>query len=579
VTRLHAALARRRNRWLLLGAAVVLVTLGAVAAELLRIRDDLYAGRDALTGIDLSTVDDRGGLAAVADRAADRIDAAASRARTSPVLRALSVVPFVGRQVDAVRDMTAAVEAISDQGREAAAGIEAAIGEASGPSDRLEVVRAVDAELVRLAERLDEVGIRRRSWLLPPLHDAQDDLSIELADARSDIDRSRRLTETLHAFLSGPRRYLVLGGNNAEMRAVAIPTTSGIAAVAGGTIEVGEFSGATDTIELPEPGVPVPLEYENVYGWLNGDRGYRTTLATANWPVAARIVGDITAANQYGPVDGVIYVDTVTLATLLAVIGPVEVDGVEYRADNVLQELLYENYLEYRTLEESPERRELQSRVAQAIFDALNERDFDILELAGALSDMARGRHLLAWSADESENDLWESFEADGRLRSDGIGVVSQELGASKLDYFTYLDVEVDAEQVEDDVRQVTMAVTITNPDHPETSPYIDGGGMYADPGEYGAFLVAYLPAGAFDIRSSAGFTHHGPDGPMYAAGSILRVPEGETRTVEIIFSLSAGREVLTVMPAARIFGTKWTWGDQERRDFLPFEIDLSEID
>ena len=64
MTRLHAALARRRNRWLLLAAAFALAIVGAVTVELLRIRDDLYAGRDALTGIDLSTVDDRGGLAA-----------------------------------------------------------------------------------------------------------------------------------------------------------------------------------------------------------------------------------------------------------------------------------------------------------------------------------------------------------------------------------------------------------------------------------------------------------------------------------------------------------------------------------
>jgi hypothetical protein len=261
------------------------------------------------------------------------------------------------------------------------------------------------------------------------------------------------------------------------------------------------------------------------------------------------------------------------------VIGPVEVDGVEYRADNVLPELLYRNYLRFGTAEDNPERKALQSEVAQAIFDALDTRDVDILELAGLLSDMARGRHLLAWSEDEAEDELWQAFGADGALRSDTIGVVSQELGASKLDYFTTLEVELDARLVESDEREVTLRVTIVNPEHPETSAYIDGGGFYARPGEYGSFLVSYLPAGAAEIRSDAGFTHHGPDGPTYAAGSILRVPEGDERTVEITFRLSAGRETLTVLPAARMLPTRWRFGDQERFDELPFEIDLSELD
>lgn len=576
---LHHLLERRRTRWLLLVGAVALAVVGAVTVELLRIRADLEAGRDELTGIDLSTVEQRGGLAAVADRAADRLDDAADRARSSPILRVAGIVPGLRRQVDAVRDLTAAVAVIGDQGREAAAGIEQALGSGSGPEQRLDIVAAVEAELDALAARLDAIDIGAGGWLLPPLARARDDLAIELADARSDVARGQRLTGALAGFLGGPRRYLILGGNNAEMRAVGIPTTSGLATVADGAIDVGEFSAATDTIEIPEPGVPVPLEYETLYGWLNGDRGYRTTLATANWPVAAQIAADITARNQYGEIDGIIYVDTVTLAKLLLVIGPVEVDGVEYRADNVLPELLYRNYLRYQTVEDNPERKALQSEVAQAIFDAINERDFPLLELAGLLSDMARGRHLLAWSADEAENELWAAFGADGRLRSDGLGLVSEELGASKLDYFTHLEVDVDAEIVGDDERRVTMRVTIVNPEHPRTSPYIDGGGMYADPGEYGSFLAAYLPAGVHEVTSETGFTHYGPDGPMFVAATIVRVPEGEDLTVEIQFSLSAGREVVTVMPAARLLPTLWRFGGEERYDELPFEIDLSDLD
>jgi hypothetical protein len=574
---LHSKLTRRR--WLLLGAAVVLVVVGAVAVELLRIKRDLDAGREALTGIDLATVDERGGLAAVAGDAADRLDAAADRARTSPVLRVLGAIPGVGSQVDALRDMTAAVADIGTEGRSAATAIDQALDEGSGPEGRLAVVRTAQAELDRLHDVLTTVDLGADGWLVPPLASARRDLRVHLADARSDLERSAQLAASLEDFLVGPRRYLILGGNNAEMRAVGIPTTSGVATIADGAIDVGDFSGATDQIELPEPGVPVPLEFENLYGWLNGDRGYRTTLATANWPVAAQISADITARNVYGEVDGIIYVDTITLAMLLHVIGPVEVDGVEYRDDNVVEELLYRNYLQYDTIDDNPERKALQSEIAQAIFDSIESREYSVLQLAGTLSDLARGRHLLGWSADEEENELWAAFGADGRLRPNGLLVASQELGASKLDYFVKQSVDVSARRTDDDTWRVTLEVSLQHLEHGETSAYIEGGGMYADPGEYGSFLVAYMPGDAFDISSAAGFTNFGRDGPMYAAATILRVPEATTEVVEISFSLPQGRDVLTVIPSTRLNGTTWTWGDNIQVDALPFEINLNDAD
>lgn len=471
--------------------------------------------------------------------------------------------------------MTGTVSVVAGRGREAAAAIEASLDAGSGPQGRLTVVREAQEQLSELLDVVTTLELDAGGWLVPPLANARRMLTIGLADARSDLERSLRLAHALEGFLEGPRRYLVLGGNNAEMRAVGIPTTSGVATIADGAIDMGEFSAANDQIELPEPGVPVPLEYEALYGWLNGDRGYRTTLASANWPVVAEIAGDITAANQYGPVDGIIYVDTVTLAVLLHVIGPIEVDGVEYNGTNVIPALLHEQYLAFRTLEDNPERRSVQSAVARTIFDELDQREFSVLELAGNLATLAHGRHILAWAEDPDENALWESFGADGRLRSDGLLVVSQDLGASKLDYYVQQAVAVDVEDADDGAQRVTVAVTLTNPEHPTTSPYVDGGGRYAEAGEYGSWLLAYLPEAAFDIRVDTGFTHHGPDGPMYVVGTILRVPEGESRTIEFTFSLPDAMDILTVLPSARLWGTTWTWGDEEQVDAEPFELDL----
>ena len=575
---LRTTLERRRNRWLLLGLALVVLAVGAVTAELYRIRQDLDAGREILDDIDLASVDDEGGLAAVARRAADRLDAAEDRASSSPVLRALSWVPLLGTQVNAVRDLTGTVAEIGHRGVETAEAVEGVLDSGSGPAHRLEVVRVASDELDTLRSHLDEVRLGARGWLLPPLASARRDLAIELADARSDLERSSNLAAALEQFLTGPRRYLVLGGNNAEMRSVGIPTTSGIAAIAGGSIEVGNFSAAVDGIEIPEPGVPVPVQYENLYGWLNGDRGYRTTLTTANWPEAAQIASDITDVNRYGRVDGIIYVDTVTLAVVLQVIGPVEVNGVEYTSENVLEELLYRNYLRFQTLDDSPERRALQSEVAQAVFDEMENRDYSLLALAGRLSALARGRHLLAWSADEAENELWRAFGADGSLRRDGLLVTSQELGASKLDYFVRPTIEVTARRV-DDYRRVTLHVEMLNPEHGETSPYIDGGGILRRAWRVRVVPVRLLPGER--VRHRDRHRHHPPWAGRadVRGGTLIRVPEDSTKEVTMEFSLPIGEDVLTVLSSARYFGTRWIVDGQQLNDRLPFEIDLSKLD
>ena len=74
-----------------------------------------------------------------------------------------------------------------------------------------------------------------------------------------------------------------------------------------------------------------------------------------------------------GPIDGVLEVDPVALRSLLEVIGPVELDGVEYTAENIEAKVLYENYLSFDTVAERGGRQERQGEIAKAIFDALED--------------------------------------------------------------------------------------------------------------------------------------------------------------------------------------------------------------
>lgn len=571
-----------RSRWrllALLAGAVVLVGAGIVAVELVRIRDDLDAGRDALAALDLETVDASGGVAAVVERAADRIDAADQRARTSPVLGVLGAVPVVRGQVDALQDLTGAAAEVADLGRGTAGRLQDVLDGPPGAATRLELAQTAARELQVLSDELAAFEIGAEGWLLPPLAWAREALDVQLIEARGDLRRASAASDALARFLDGPRRYLIAAGNNAEMRTGGVITATGVAEVADGEIDVDEFLPNDARVHAPAP-VPVSEEWMDLYGWRGGYQRYPGTTYTPNWPVAAEIISEITAVNAHGPVDGVIYVDTITLALVLEVVGPVTVEGITYDHQNVVEQLLYRNYLTFGTLDDNPERKELQGAIARAAFDAIGERDYSVFALAGALSRLARSRHLLGWAADPAEQDLWETLGIDGHLEPDDVLVEVANLGSSKLDYFVTVAAELTTELDEEEgVRRGRLAVTITNPERPETSEYIEGlSGMIQEPGEHVAWLGFFLPQYATSIEpvDFPSFSQVGPDGPLYGAGTAVRVPLGESRTFTVSFDLPADQYTLTVLPSARLVPTMWTLdGTGPIPDYEAFRYDL----
>lgn len=545
----------------------------------MRIRADLDAGRDALAGLDLTTVDAQGGIVVVVDRAADHIEAADHRARTSAVLGLLHHVPGVRGQIDALRDLTGVTAEVAGRGREVAAAFDEVLDLPPGAASRLQLARTAATQLADLGTYLDGVELGADGWLVPPLAWARDQLHVKLIEARADIGRAGTASDALAQFLTGPRRYLIVAGNNAEMRSGGVITASGVAQIADGDIDVGEFLPNDARVAAPAP-VPVPQEWHDVYAWRSGDQRYPGTTYTPNFPVAARIISEITARNQHGPVEGVLYVDVVTLRAVLSVVGPVVVEGVSYDAGNVVQELLYENYLTYGELADNDVRKELQGAIASAAFQAVSERDYSVFALAGALADMATSRHLLGWADDPAEQDLWEILGVDGHLEPDDVMVELGNLGSSKLDYFVTVAVDVTTSIDEEaGVRRGRISATVTNPTRTETSNYVEGfSAMIQEPGEHVGWLLFFVPQYATYITPVGfdSFSQAGPDGPLYVAGTVVHVPEGESRTYSIDFTMPIDQYILTVLPSARIQPTTWRFdGGDPIPDYGAFDYDL----
>lgn len=568
----------RTLRLALLG--VVALAIGLLFAlaglDLLRIRRDLEQGQRTLSSLDFRTVDSGGGVLAIADAAAADLERAADRASSSPWLSALSSVPVVGAQVDAVRALTATANEVGQIGERGATDVQVALDRAkgAGPAGRLRLVNDLSTEVAELRQALDGVELNRRSWLLPPLEAAQSKLFDRLERAETDLEDATQSLTAVHDFLAGPRRYLVLGGNNAEMRSTGIATTSGVATIHDGEIEVGSFvySGATT---IGRPGVEIPPAWSWLYGYLDPDIAYSNVVASPNFPVSGDVAARLSARNIHGPVDGVIYVDTMALQALLGVVGPVTVDGITYDATNAVRQLVNENYLRFQN-DDSSLRRESQGRVADAIFDAINTRDISFIALASTLKDLAAQRHVAAWSSSTAEQELWADLGADGARRPNDVLVASQDLGASKLDYYVAMNVAL---TVEGDPagRRLRLSVTLHNPRRTVKSTYIEGGSIFANPGEYGSYLTVYLPQRAFDIVPlDPAYKSSDIDGDLRVTTFELRVPEGTSRTVDLTFALPADVSAINIVPSARIAPAEWYWVGRARfNDRQPTTLDL----
>src|SRR3546814_19312328 len=104
------------------------------------------------------------------------------------------------------------------------------------------------------------------------------------------------------------------------------------------------------------------------------------------------------------------------LAALLEVVGPVEIEGVEYTAETAPQLVLNEPYLAFDTLDERDERLAAQRNLAGALFEAIQSRDIDPLDIVATLQDAAARRPLLVWSSDPGLQELFGEYAVQGAL-------------------------------------------------------------------------------------------------------------------------------------------------------------------
>ena len=568
---------RRWPRRLVAFAAVVAVVvwLGAAGVRLAAAADEARAGerllRDARRSLGAASLADPAATATLAE-ARDHFASAAS-ASGSALVAPLRHVPWAGRQLRAFHALSAAAADVLGTGTAALDRVRAVLdddGADDGGASWAVTARVVADAVDDVVVDLDDVDLGPSEALVGPLADARATMADELADLRATAERGRTVTAGLAGFLEGPRRYLVLAANNAEMQAGwGMPLASGLLEVSDGEMRL---SGLED-IGPPVPAGAVTLEGDLARNWgmLAPNEEWRNLALTPRFDAAAPLAARMWEVGGGGAVDGVVAVDPVTLQAVLGAAGPVDVGGVTVGADDALAFALYEQYVRAEAAGETrAERRDRLAELAAATVATALDGSADPVELAEGLAEAAAGRHLLAWSHHAEEQAAWAAAGVDGTLGADSllVGVVNR--GANKLDWF--LDVSADLQVRPDgDALEAELRVRLENHAPPGLPEYVAGPVPYTGArraGDYIAMLAVNLPGAATGARVD-GVEHliaGGPDGPTQLVATAVELPAGGSTERVVRFRLPASQASLVVEPSARAHPVRWSAGERTWR-------------
>lgn len=450
----------KRLRWALGLAGVAVVLLAGLAGyQALQAREALVNVAGDFEGVsmhlragDLASA--RAGVESARRQARD-----ADEATSGLIWDAASHAPFLGDDVEAVRTVADVSRALADD----------VLTDVVTASERLdprrlrprngrialgpleEVAPAVVSADHELQRQADVVAAVETDSLVAQLAAPVEELQVRLAEAASLSSRASYAVRLLPPMLGadGPRDYLVLFQNNAEIRATGgIPGAVAVLRADNGKLSLERQGTAADLGYHPQPPLRLTSEevalYERKLGMFGADVNF-----TPDFPRTAQIARAMWKAEQGQTVDGVLSADPVALSYLLEGTGPVGVPGgTTLSAANAVDLLLSEVY---RTQPDAELQNVFFAAAARAVFDAVASGKGDPAVLLEGLTRSANEGRVFAWSAEPREQQLLADTVLGGAVPREAgsspyVGVFMNDGTAAKMQY--YLEHRVDVEPV-----------------------------------------------------------------------------------------------------------------------------------
>jgi len=567
-----------RRRWFGLALLVVVVWLVVCGVLLLRAASQLRDARDsakaAKAELDADAVVEGTALPELRE-ARDGFSSAAS-ATSNPVLAPARFLPVIGRQLRAVDALGEAAAEVSSAAVKALERSKSALAAPSGTGpERVAQLRALTTAIDEANRRVRAVtDLGPRKALLPPIADAHNELAEQLAETREALGDAAAGSQAGLRLLDGPRRYLLIAANNAEMRAGSgMWLSGGVLQTAAGSVDLDEMEPTYRIADPPDGQVPISdVDLADRWGipFEVGD-DFRGLMPSPRFAASAEVGSAMWTAAGNPPVDGIIVLDPIALSYILRATGPVLVEGRSVDADAVLPLLLNEQYRNVAAgSSANADRRDLQGRLASAVVDAIDAGRWAPADLASSLAKAVAGRHLMAWSGDAADQRGWTAAGADGALTPDSLLISVLNRGANKLDYYmrTSVDADVRSKRTGTDV---TLRIALQNTAPSNESRYILGPqtpGIWPD-GRYIGVVTVNVPGHATNVRIDgvAVPVIEGPDGPTRVVAQQIRLDRGAQTEIVVRFSLPQERRRMIVEPSARYPAITYRWRDREWAD------------
>ncbi|MFE5292230.1 DUF4012 domain-containing protein [Isoptericola sp. NPDC056618] len=575
---------RRAVRWVLLGTVAALLVVAVCAVLLVR---DALAARGALTraAAEVPSVAEelRAGARSEADGGAPATLASSPalaelRAQTTiareatdgPLWWLAARLPVVGPSAGAAVDVAVVLDDVTDDVLPALADLADAVA-ATGrtPDGGLDLAPLRSAAPGMVAARASIDASRARldtvdpEALLPQLVDPVTSLRDrvdELAGAVATGDRAAALAPAMLG-ADGPRTYLVLGMNSAELRpGGGIPGALILVRVDDGRVEVVRQVGSSEVGPFRSPVLPLSADDEDAYTGRLGTFVQDVT-ATPDFPTSATLAAEMWARAQGEQVDGVLATDPVALSHLLAETGPVRVpvsrpvaealgrDSVELTAENAVDVLLRRVY---DVLDPETADRFFADAAAAVLARATSESVSPGALLSGL--QRAAGEHRVrVWSADPAEEARLEgtliagSYAAAPRA-ADAVGVFLGDHVAGKMSAYLESSLQVVDSECTAGGRVDTLELTLasTAPADAATSlPWYVAGlpGRARPPGTLSLAVTVAGPRDAEAPRVERDGT---------AVGGEARTTHGRpTQTVTVVLAPGESTTLRLVVPAA----------------------------
>ena len=434
--------------------------------------------------------------------------------RTDGLLWAVAArLPVVGDDADAVRTVSAVGDELSGG---TIAELIAQMG--GGLADRLVPrgggvnLQAVEslAPLVSRAQRnvkdalnrvqdADTAGLTR--WVRPSYDTFADRLE-QVDSAIGAADRAVRVLPTMLG-KDGPRNYLVMFQNNAEMRATGgLPGAYAIVTTDRGRVTLGRQGAGAEIAQFAAPVLPQDEAEKLIYSDDIAEYFVDTNF-TPEFPRTAALVREMWQREAGQKVDGVLSVDAVTLGYVLRATGPIQVPGgVRLTSSNANAELLNGAYLR---LPDNAAQDLFFKNVASLVFEHVLD-GVDAPALVSALGQSASEGRLYVHDFDASVQGVLAGTTVAGELtrgdpRAPQVGVYFNDATGSKMSYYLRTDVQMKAESCAQGRQQLAgtadLEYTKDSPPVAQLNKFVTGPGNFGTPkGEQLVLVRVYGPEG-----------------------------------------------------------------------------------